>query len=217
MYTTGFYKGVMIAGPFAGQTVQEAKPKMKAKMCADGDAFVYLEPEGFVTPRSTPDIECVVALVDQWYLKYGTQDWATAVKAHVEGGEFETFNASVKKAFSDAIGWLGEWACSRSFGLGTRVPWDEKFLIESLSDSTIYMASTGRPPAAGRHAAEDVINGKAAGPAGVKPERYPAFWDYILLGKPYDGRSAWRGTMKKLRTEFAFCGTQSTSASPART
>ncbi len=37
-------------------------------------------------------------------------------------------------------GWLKAWACSRSFGLGTHLPWDEQFLIESLSDSTIYMA-----------------------------------------------------------------------------
>ena len=30
--------------------------------------------------------------------------------------------------------------CSRTYGLGTRLPWDEQWLIESLSDSTIYMA-----------------------------------------------------------------------------
>lgn len=36
--------------------------------------------------------------------------------------------------------WLKQWALSRTFGLGTRIPWDEKFLIESLSDSTIYNA-----------------------------------------------------------------------------
>lgn len=41
---------------------------------------------------------------------------------------------------SHTLGWLQQWACSRSFGLGTRLPWDEQFLIESLSDSTIYMA-----------------------------------------------------------------------------
>ena len=38
------------------------------------------------------------------------------------------------------LGWLHQWACSRSFGLGTKIPWDPAFLIESLSDSTIYMA-----------------------------------------------------------------------------
>lgn len=38
------------------------------------------------------------------------------------------------------LGWLNQWACSRTYGLGTRLPWDPTYLIESLSDSTIYMA-----------------------------------------------------------------------------
>lgn len=39
-----------------------------------------------------------------------------------------------------AVRWLSQWACSRWFGLGTQLPWDPQFVIESLSDSTIYMA-----------------------------------------------------------------------------
>ena len=35
---------------------------------------------------------------------------------------------------------LKEHACSRTYGLGSKLPWDENWLIESLSDSTIYMA-----------------------------------------------------------------------------
>jgi leucyl-tRNA synthetase len=38
------------------------------------------------------------------------------------------------------LGWLKEWGCSRTAGLGTKLPWDEQFVVESLSDSTIYMA-----------------------------------------------------------------------------
>jgi hypothetical protein len=29
---------------------------------------------------------------------------------------------------------------NRRFGLGTQLPWDEEWVIESLSDSTVYMA-----------------------------------------------------------------------------
>ena len=29
---------------------------------------------------------------------------------------------------------------SFSYGLGSKLPWDQQFLVESLSDSTIYMA-----------------------------------------------------------------------------
>ena len=35
---------------------------------------------------------------------------------------------------------MKEHACSRTYGLGSKLPWDENWLIESLSDSTIYMA-----------------------------------------------------------------------------
>jgi leucyl-tRNA synthetase len=65
VYTQGFYKGVMLAGAFAGKSVQEAKPLCKALMVAHGQAFTYLEPDREVISRS--DDECVVALVDQWY------------------------------------------------------------------------------------------------------------------------------------------------------
>jgi leucyl-tRNA synthetase len=55
----------------------------------------------------------------------------------------ETYHDDARKAFEHTLGWLRQWACSRSFGLGTRVPWDPQFLIESLSDSTIYMGRVG--------------------------------------------------------------------------
>ena len=50
------------------------------------------------------------------------------------------YSEDVRRQFSHVLGWLHEWACSRAFGLGSRVPWDPEYLIESLSDSTIYMA-----------------------------------------------------------------------------
>jgi leucyl-tRNA synthetase len=46
----------------------------------------------------------------------------------------------VRKQFDYVIDWLNDWACTREFGLGTKLPWDETWIIESLSDSTIYMA-----------------------------------------------------------------------------
>jgi len=58
----------------------------------------------------------------------------------------ECYNPQTKKDFLGVVEWLHEWACSRSYGLGTNLPWDPQYVIESLSDSTIYMVSgrTGR-------------------------------------------------------------------------
>ena len=52
----------------------------------------------------------------------------------------DTYTDEARHAFAHTLSWLRQWACSRSFGLGTRLPWDPDFLVESLSDSTIYMA-----------------------------------------------------------------------------
>ena len=50
------------------------------------------------------------------------------------------YSDEVRNNFEYTLEWLQEHACSRSYGLGTRIPWDKKYLIEALSDSTIYMA-----------------------------------------------------------------------------
>ena len=50
------------------------------------------------------------------------------------------FPEECRNNFNYTLDWLCEHACSRSYGLGSHIPWDEQYLIESLSDSTIYMA-----------------------------------------------------------------------------
>jgi leucyl-tRNA synthetase len=45
-----------------------------------------------------------------------------------------------RNGFEGVLAWLKQWACSRSYGLGSRIPWDQQFLVESLSDSTVYMS-----------------------------------------------------------------------------
>lgn len=51
-----------------------------------------------------------------------------------------TYNQETRNGFERTLGWLRQWACARSYGLGSKLPWDPQFLVESLSDSTIYMA-----------------------------------------------------------------------------
>ena len=72
-YKEGFYSGTMLVGEFKGESVQDAKPKVRAKMIEQGIAFAYAEPEGFILSRSAD--ECVIALMDQWYLDYGEANW----------------------------------------------------------------------------------------------------------------------------------------------
>lgn len=82
---------------------------------------------------------CVVKILnDQWFMKYSNTEWKVKANECLEG---ETIiPQEVKSNFEYYLNWLDDWACSRRVGLGTRVPWDQKWLIEPLTDSTIYMS-----------------------------------------------------------------------------
>ncbi|KAL3127962.1 hypothetical protein CHM_5g610 [Cryptosporidium hominis] len=143
VYKKGFYDGVMISGDFKGMKVSEIKDQAKQKLIDDKNALVYLEPENTVISRTGES--CIIALCKQWYIEYGEEKWRKDVYDWVNDEKsFETFYPQVRTSFLEVINWLREWACSRSYGLGTYLPWDtennQKVLIESLSDSTIYMA-----------------------------------------------------------------------------
>jgi len=189
-YKEGFAKGIMRVGNHAGVKVSEAKPVIKAEMIAAGLAYPYAEPEKRVVSRSGN--ECVVALADQWYLKYGEESWQAQVRAHVES-TLETYTPHTKRDFLGAVEWLHEWACSRSYGLGTKLPWDEQYVIESLSDSTIYMAYytiahllQGSASGIETGVTAAYLTGSQAGLAGIAAEDMTDdVWNYVFLSKEY--------------------------------
>jgi len=200
VYLKGFYEGIMLQGSAAGKTVQEAKPIVRAEMLAAGQAMEYWEPEGEVTSRSGD--ECVVSFVDQWYLNYGEEAWKAKVMEHVQSDHFTAFNNSAMSMYEHTLGWLREWACSRSFGLGTRVPWDPTYVIESLSDSTVYMAyyTIAHLLQGGD------LTGATVGPANIKPEQLTsAVFDYVFLKGAYPADCGIpEATLAGMRKEFEF-------------
>ncbi|CAD8130501.1 unnamed protein product [Paramecium sonneborni] len=92
---------------------------------------------------------------------------------------FETYNAIVKQELLEAIDWIREWGFSRSLGLGTRIPWDKKYLIESFSDSTIYFAQYTVA-----HYLQGDLNGKIPGLTGfiVNQMTIPVY-HYLFFGE----------------------------------
>lgn len=198
VYLKGFYEGVMKIGEFKGSKVQDIKKKVQQIMVDKNEAVKYMEPEKQVISRSGD--ECVVALCDQWYLNYGEDEWKATAKAALE--KIETFSDDVKKNFAATLDWLHEHACSRSYGLGTKIPWDEKYLVESLSDSTIYMAfyTVAHLLQGGQ------FDGHKVGPANIRPEQMTSeVWDYIFFkAAPLPKTSIPRDVLDKLRSEFNY-------------
>ena len=107
---------------------------------------------------------CVVTQSEQWYLLYGEPGWQAEAERCL--AQMELFSPEARDQFKFALGWLREWACSREFGLGTRLPFDDKYLIESLSDSTIYMAYYTIV-----HKLHTDLDGQVMGPAGIRADQ----------------------------------------------
>ena len=163
VYKKGYYEGKMKVSGYEGMPVQVAKEKIKERMLEDGKADRLYELTGNVVSRALG--QCVIKIVDdQWFLDYRNPEWKKL--AHKCLNQMDLYPELSRKQFEYVIDWLREWACTREEGLGTKLPWDHKWIIESLSDSTIYMAYYTIA-----HIVKD-----------VDPEKLDAnFFDYLLL------------------------------------
>ena len=140
IYGKEFYGGTLKENTekFAGQKVSEAKDTIKEWLIENKFSDILLELTN--TPvKCRCGTECVVKILsNQWFLNYGDKEWKEkATKC------FDSMNIlpqEIRGEFNYVIGWLRERACARQHGLGTKLPWDKDWIVESLSDSVIYMA-----------------------------------------------------------------------------
>jgi leucyl-tRNA synthetase len=200
-YKLGYYDGKMLLGEYKNEKVIQVKDKIKEFLLINNLAIKYAEPESEVISRSG-DI-CVVALTDQWFIQYSDNQWKDLVRKAL--GKLNTFGDETRNTYEHTLEWLKQWACSRNYGLGTRLPWDEEYLIESLSDSTIYMAyyTIAHLLQAG------IYDGSSIGPFHITPEQLtPEVFDYIFLHTPYPSASSTsipsEDILQKLRYEFEY-------------
>ncbi|KAK2963223.1 putative Leucine--tRNA ligase [Blattamonas nauphoetae] len=180
-YRHSFYGGTLIVdGPYQNKSITDAKNLIRDDLIRDNYALLYYEPEKRVMSRSGD--ECVVAITPQWYLDYGNEDWKTKTKKALDN--CNVFFPEVRHIFEYTIDWLKEWGCSRSFGLGSRLPWDNSVLIESLSDSTIYNAYYTIA-----HLLQGDMFGSKPGLLGIKAEDLTdGVWDAIFGLTPMDDK-----------------------------
>ncbi len=169
VYKEEFHKGVLleVTGKYAGMKVSEVKEVIQRDLIQQGigDVFYEFSEKPVVCRCGT---RCVVKVVrDQWFIRYSDPEWKKKVLNWLE--EMTIIPDYYKEEFRNKIEWLKDKACARRRGLGTRIPWDKEWLIESLSDSTIYMAY--------------YILAKFINEGKLKAENITQeFLDYVLLG-----------------------------------
>ncbi len=178
LYQAEFHDGRLVEayGEFAGETVADVRDQFRRHH--EGDAFESMyEFTEEVVCRCGGDVE--VAQQETWFLRYNDERWREL--AHEAVNRMEAVPENTREQYHHTVDWLEEWPCIRNYGLGTRLPWDDEFVIEPLSDSTIYMSYYTIA-----HRIDD-----------VPPEELDdEFFDTLLLGEGSDPRAA------ELREEF---------------
>jgi leucyl-tRNA synthetase len=195
VYSAEFHQGVLSqsSGPLAGMTVGEAKVKaLELIKKTERLSGMFELPEKVVCRCGT---RCYVKILEnQWFLNYSNPAWKAKAKLVVERAA--VYPEDARQWFYSTIEWLNDWPCARRSGMGTRLPWDKDWIVETLSDSTIYMAY---------YCISKFVSLEKIGPDNLTTE----VLDYILLGKgnPANVAKAAKTTEKRLReihAEFVY-------------
>ncbi|MFQ6134680.1 MAG: leucine--tRNA ligase, partial [Nitrososphaerales archaeon] len=170
LYRHEFHIGKMAEGTgrYRGMPVSKARDEVKADMLSAGTGYTTYEilNQPVICRCGT---ECIVKIFEkQWFIDYGDPEWKNLARRCLD--RIKLLPEDIRPEFEYTVGWLKRKACARKSGLGTSLPWDEEWIIESLSDSVIYMAY--------------YLISKYVNKYGLKAEQLgPDVFDYILLGE----------------------------------
>ncbi len=195
LYKDEFYNGKMNknCGKFKGMSVREAKEKVGEWLVKNGKAEYFYETSRKARCRCGGKIVGAI-LPDQWFLDFNSNGWKE--KAYNCLDKMTIYPKKYRKQFKDVFEWLDKRPCARKRGIGTELPFEKGWIIESLSDSTIYMAFY------------TII--KNIRKFGIKPEQLtPEFFDYVFLGKGEPKKISEKtkipeGAIEKIKEEFEY-------------
>ncbi len=165
-YKDESHYGRMIIEGYKGMSEPEAREKISKELVESKKAFeLYILANAPVKCRCGYDV--VVKVVDdQWFLNYGNPEWKALAKEAFAG--INVLPEKLRKTFEAAIDWIDLRAVARAQGLGTPFPLEKEKIIESLSDSTIYMSF---------YTVSNMLRD-------VEIEKLkPELFDYVFLGK----------------------------------
>ncbi|MGC8662892.1 MAG: leucine--tRNA ligase [Thermoplasmata archaeon] len=186
LYKEEFYNGIMLnnCGQFSGKMVKDIKDQVREWAISSKLAIKFYETSRKAVTRSGNKV--IVAIVKgQWFIDYSNMEWKE--KTHSLINRMNFYPATYREKFHDVADWLRERPCVRRRGLGTPFPFEKGWIIESLSDSTIYTAFY------------TIIN--KIRESGLDPEELDEkFFDYIFLGEG----EARKSIEKELRKNFEY-------------
>ncbi|MFX1572850.1 MAG: leucine--tRNA ligase [Promethearchaeota archaeon] len=139
-YRDEFYNGVLNekCGKYQGMKVSEAAKQVSIDLKETNQADkMYIPVTKNLTCKCGTKI-IVSILKDQWFLNFNAGDWKENAFKCLKN--MKIIPKKYRLNFEKIFNWLEKRPCARKRGLGTKLPFDGNWIIESLSDSTIYMA-----------------------------------------------------------------------------
>ncbi|MGB4236068.1 MAG: leucine--tRNA ligase [Methanoregulaceae archaeon] len=185
VYGAEFTRGRLF-DQYGGSPVREARDSVASLMTERYGSLPFYEFDTRSVVCRCGSKVVVKILHDQWFLQYSDPAWKEQVTALIE--RMDLVPPEVRAEFERTVDWLKDWACTRRVGLGTRLPWDPDWLIEPLSDSTVYMAYYTIAHHLKTMSAELLS---------------PEVFDFIFLGKETPGLPE-REKLDLMRREFLF-------------
>lgn len=171
IYADEFSNSVMLenTGRLAGMRASDAKvdaAKWLTEIQGEAPAIMYEFSNAPIHCRC--GTQCVVHILkNQWFLNYADESWKESARQCLK--DVQIVPPDMRAEFDYVFGWLRERACARQKGLGTKLPWDAGWIVESLSDSVIYMAY---------YIISRFVNENKINPESLNG----AFFDYVFFG-----------------------------------
>jgi len=187
IYKMGFHTGIMNknCGEFAGMKVEVAKEKMKEKLLLENKADIMYDLSEEVICRCGEKV-LIKKIPDQWFIKYSDREWTEKSKKHIK--KMKIYPKEYYDNLPSILDWFQDRACARLGNwLGTKLPFDPKWIIEPISDSTLYPAY---------YIVSRFVNRNKIKLKEMKED----FFDYIFLGKGKPKNKIW----KEIREEFKY-------------
>ena len=189
LYRLEFLRGRMTIAELAGVPVRDARERVAGQLAALGTSFDLQE---FSEPVVCRNGHAVVIrrVPDQWFLHCGDPQWKAQTLAAAR--RLTAWPPDYGAELPGILDWFEDRPCTRQGRwLGTPFPFDPRWVIEPIADSTFYMAYfvVRRFVATGRVAPSSLTD---------------AFFDFVFRGTGEGEPTVERATQDEIRAEFLY-------------
>jgi leucyl-tRNA synthetase len=178
VYKKEFHTGYLNenCGQYAGIKISDIKDAVKDDLIDNNNAVTMREFSEEVVCRCSEKV-VIKQIPDQWFIKYSDEELTENSKRYTE--TMNIYPEDYKNEMPGVLDWFDDRACIRKGSwLGTEFPFKKGWIIEPISDSTLYPSY--------------YIISKYVNENKIKSEEMTEeFFDYVFLGKGKSKNSIW--------------------------